>query len=60
LLGPTAYCFDTNCNTPLLPHYECYQKPFPQNLNNRRKEIETKRKAKSGSTFPESSITSGT
>jgi hypothetical protein len=49
-----------NCNTSLLPHNECYPIPYPQNLNNIRKEIETESKAKSGSTFPESSITRGT
>jgi hypothetical protein len=29
-------------NTPLHPHNVCYQIPFPNNLNNLRKEIETK------------------
>jgi hypothetical protein len=41
----------------MLPYNECYQKPFPQNLNNIRKEIETESNAKSGSTSLESSIT---
>jgi hypothetical protein len=50
----------TSCNTPLLPHNEFYQIPFPHNLNNIRKEIETEINAKSGSTSLESSITRGT
>jgi hypothetical protein len=49
-----------SCNTPLLPHNECYQIPFSQNLNNMRKEMETESKEKSGSISLESSITRGT
>jgi hypothetical protein len=47
----------SNCNTPLLPHNECYQSPFSQNLNNIRKEMETESKEKSGSTSLENSMT---
>jgi hypothetical protein len=36
------------------------KKPFPQNINNLRKEIEKENIAKSGSTSLESSITRGT
>jgi hypothetical protein len=48
------------CNTPLNPHNECYQQPFPQNLYHIRKVLETENKTKSSSTSLESSITGGT
>jgi hypothetical protein len=49
-----------SCNTPLLPHNEFYQIPFPQKLIQHKKKIEKKSIAKSGSTSLERSITRGT